>query len=51
MMQFVINPAKLAIAFKVIRSEAEARQHDHEDEAIPDLQPPLDGGENLHSMQ
>jgi hypothetical protein len=47
-MQFVVNPAELPVALKVIRGETEARQHNHEDEAIPDLQPPLDGFECFH---
>ncbi len=50
-MQFVINATEQPPAFKLIRREAEARQHDDENQAIPDLQPPLDGFENLHSMQ
>ena len=42
-MQFIINPAKQPPAFKLIRGEAKTRQHDHENQAIPELQPPLDG--------
>ena len=44
-MQFIFNATELPPAFKLIRREAEARQHDHENQAIPDLQPPLDGFE------
>jgi len=42
-MQFIINATDQSSAFQLIRRETEARQHDHEDEAIPDLQPPFDG--------
>jgi hypothetical protein len=42
-MQFIINAAERSPALQLIRRKAEARQHDHENEAIPDLQPPLDG--------
>jgi hypothetical protein len=45
-MQFVVNPAHLPSSFKLIRCEPKPREHDHEDEAIPDLQPPLDRFEN-----
>jgi hypothetical protein len=30
------------------RREAKPREHGHEDETIPDLQPPFDGFENFH---
>ncbi len=49
--QFIINATKQTSALKLIRREAEARQHDHENQAMPDLQPPLDGFEYFHSMQ
>ena len=49
-MQFIINPAELTVALQLIRREAKARQHDHEDEAIPKLQPPLDGFEDFHRV-
>jgi hypothetical protein len=32
----------------LIGGKAEAREHDHENQAIPDLQPPLDGFKNFH---
>ena len=44
--QFIIYPAHLPAPFKLIRGEPKAREHDHQDEAVPDLQPPLDGFEN-----
>ena len=44
--QIRIQPRHLSPALKLIRRETEARQHGHEDEAIPDLQPPLNGFEN-----
>ncbi len=47
-MQFIVNPAKLPPALQLICREAEARQHDHENEAIPDLQTPFDGFEYFH---
>ena len=50
-LQFIVNPAHLPAAFELIRRETETRQHDHQNEAIPELQSPLDGFENLHSMQ
>ncbi len=50
-MQLIINLAELAVALQLIRGDAEAREHDNENQAIPDLQTPLDGFENFHSMQ
>jgi hypothetical protein len=50
-MHFIINATEQPPALELIRREAEARQHDYEDEAIPDLQSPFDGFENFHSMQ
>jgi hypothetical protein len=50
-MQLIINAAELAITLQLIRGETEARQHDDENQPIPELQPPLDGFKNLHSMQ
>jgi hypothetical protein len=50
-MQFIVNATEQPPAFQLIRGEAEAREHDHENQAIPDLQPPFDGFENVHSMQ
>src|ERR1017187_3810083 len=50
-MQFVVNAAKLAVALKLIRRETKTRQHDHENQSIPDLQPEFDACENFHSMQ
>jgi hypothetical protein len=38
-------------ARKLIRREAKSREHDDENQTIPDLQTPLDGFENFHSMQ
>ena len=46
--QLIVNLPKLPVALKLIRREAKSRQHDHEDEAIPELQPPLDGFEKFH---
>jgi hypothetical protein len=42
-LQLVINPAHLPAPFELIRGEPKAREHDHQNEAIPELQPPLDG--------
>jgi hypothetical protein len=41
--QFAVNPTHLPSVFQLIRRETEARQHNNQDEAIPDLQPPFDG--------
>ncbi len=49
--QFVINATKNLAAFELKRGETKTREHEHEDQAIPDLQPPFDGFENFHSMQ
>ena len=45
-LQFIINPAHLPPPFELIGRESKARKHDHENQAIPDLQPPFDGFEN-----
>jgi hypothetical protein len=50
-MQFIINATEQPPAFQLIRGDAETCEHDHENKAIPDLQPPSDGSENFHSMQ
>jgi len=50
-MQFIVNPAKQPSTLKLICGKTKSRQHNHKDEAIPELQPPLDGLENFHSMQ
>src|ERR1035438_6976731 len=42
-MQFTINAPEQPRALKLIRRDAETRQHEHENQAIPELQPPLDG--------
>src|ERR1700679_2807726 len=49
--QFIINAAKQSSAFQFIGCATKARKHDDQDQAVPDLQAPLDGFENLHSMQ
>jgi hypothetical protein len=36
-MQFIINATEQPTAFKLIRREAETRQHDDENQAIPEL--------------
>ena len=50
-MQFIVNASEQPSALELIGGKAEARQHDHENQAIPDLQTPFDGFENFHSMQ
>ena len=50
-MQFVVNLAELAVALQLIRGDTETGEHDDENQAIPNLQSPLDGFENFHSMQ
>ena len=47
----VVNLAELAVAIQLIRGDAEACEHNDENQAIPDLQSPLDGFEDFHSMQ
>src|ERR1700722_6389590 len=49
--QIVVNMAELPVALQLIRGEAETCEHDDENQAIPNLQPPFDGVENFHSMQ
>ena len=49
--QLIINLAELAVAFQLICGYAKTGEHDDENQAIPDLQTPLDGFENFHSMQ
>ncbi|MEJ0091773.1 MAG: hypothetical protein WDM80_18740 [Limisphaerales bacterium] len=50
-MQFIINAAERTATLQLIRRETKAREHNHENQAIPELQAPLDGFENFHSMQ
>ncbi len=49
--QFPVNLVEQPSALQLIRRETKSRQHSHENQAIPDLQPPFDGFENFHSMQ
>jgi hypothetical protein len=51
LVNFVVNLAELPVALKLIGRETKPRQHDHQNQAIPKLQTPLDGFENFHSMQ
>ena len=51
LVQLVVEMAELPAALQLIRRAAKARQHDDENQAIPKLQPPLDGFEKFHSMQ
>lgn len=52
LVQLIINPSKLPATLHLICRDAKSRQHHHENQAIPELQPPLDGFENFHpSMQ
>ena len=46
--QFLVNPAKLAPPFQLIRGEAKPCQHGHQYQPIPELQPPFDGFEKFH---
>jgi hypothetical protein len=48
--EFVVNAPELPSALELKRGHAKPSEHDHENEAVPDLQSPLDGFEN-HSMQ
>src|SRR5262249_26344300 len=48
--EIAVNPPQRAPALPVKRRHPQARQHCQQDEAIPELQPPLDGVED-HSMQ
>jgi hypothetical protein len=45
-LQFIINLAHLPTPFELVGGEAKAREHDHQDEAVPDLQTPADGFED-----
>ncbi len=49
--KFVVYLTELAVALQLIRRETKTRQHNDENQAIPELQTPLDGFENFHSMQ
>jgi hypothetical protein len=51
LMQLIVQMPELAVALELIRGETKTCQHDDENQAIPDLQAPLDGFENFHSMQ
>ena len=44
----VVHATELAVAFQLIRRAAKAREHDDENQPIPELQAPLDGVENFH---
>jgi hypothetical protein len=48
--QFIINPAHLPAPFESIRRESKTHEHGHQNEAVPDLQPPLDGFEDFHPL-
>jgi hypothetical protein len=50
-LQPFIYTAKLAAALQLVCGDAESGQHNHEDEAVPDLQAPADGVKDFHSMQ
>src|SRR5664279_4975114 len=45
-LQFVVRVAKHFVTFQLIRGEPQTHQHAHENETIPELQPPLDGFED-----
>ncbi len=51
MLQLCVNKAHLPIVFQLISRDSKSRENQHENQAIPDLQPPFDGFENFHSMQ
>ena len=46
-----INVVVLPVAFQLIRNADKAHKNEGKEETIPDLQPPLDGFEDFHSMQ
>jgi hypothetical protein len=51
LMQLIVQMPELPVALKLIRRQTKSRQHTDENQTIPDLQPPLDGFEDFHSMQ
>jgi hypothetical protein len=48
--QFLVHALELSGSLQPPGREPEARQHRHEEQSVPELQPPADGVEKLHSM-
>jgi hypothetical protein len=49
--QFLVQVLELSGSLQSPGREPESRQHRHEEQSVPELQPPADGMEELHSMQ
>jgi hypothetical protein len=48
--QFLVHALELSRSLQPPGREPKARQHRHEQQSVPELQPPADGMEELHSM-
>ncbi len=49
--QLMVNASQLVCPLKVPCSKAEARKHKHQQQSMPELQPPTDGAKEFHSIQ
>jgi hypothetical protein len=49
LIKVLVNPPQLIVSRHVVGGEAEPGEHNHEDKAMPRLEPPADGVED-HSM-
>ncbi len=48
LVQLIIDSVELLVAGQAVRRDPEPHEDAHQDQAVPDLQPPLDRFENLH---